>query len=222
MIDPKRVAIVIPCRGEGDISALVCSARRYGTVIIADDNAIDGNAMDGHQLHGLGARRVVIPADRHGFSEVYRLGIEYAASEGFDYIVEMDAGGSHNPQSIPNLLQCLIEGADLATGERFYVGDYVGHWKRRLLSQVGTVLFNWRNGTELYDATGGFIAYKREVIAHTHGVPFEAAMHWYQSEVRVRAIAAELTIVEVPIVYRASGSSLNVRSILEAARMLFR
>ena len=222
MIDPKRVAIVIPCRGETSVSALICSAARYGTVIVADDNAIDGHAMDGDVLRGLGARRVIIPADRHGFSEVYRQGIEYAAAEGFDYIVEMDAGGSHNPDSIPSLLHTLVEGADLATGERFYTGHFVGSWKRRLLSRVGTALFNWRNGTHWHDATGGFIAYKREAVAHTHATEFEAAMHWYQSEVRLRAMAAGLKIVEVPIVYRTSRSSLNFRSIAEAARLLLR
>lgn len=213
-----KTAIVIPCRGENMVTVLVERAAEYGDVFIADDNAIDGKVMKVPHP----AQRVEVPADRHGFSEAYRLGIVHAFESGYDYIVEMDAGGSHNPDSIPNLVRSLEEGADLATGERFNTGHFVGHWKRRLLSQVGTALFNWRNGTTFYDATGGFIAYKREAIVYTHGIPFEAAMHWYQSEVRLRALAADLKIVEVPIVYRASSSTLNFRGIAEAARLLFR
>ncbi len=217
----SQVAIVIPCRGENDVTDLIRRASKYGVVIIVDDNAIDGNAMDESAIRNAGARRLVIPAHRRGFSEVYREGIMYAAREGFEYIVEMDAGGSHNPDFIQFLLLTLADGADLATSERFNDGHFVGSWKRRMLSQGGTFLFNWRNGTHLHDATGGFIAYKCETIAYTHGVEFEAEMHWYQSEVRVRALAAGLKIVEVPIVYRSSSSSLNWRGILEASWMLF-
>lgn len=219
-----KTAIVIPCRGEGDVAPLIAEASKYGDVFIADDNAIDGTAMHVPEHIGpRGVRRVVVPADRHGFSEAYRLGIVAAFEADYDVIVEMDAGGSHDPASIPALVHALEAcDVDLVTGERFHAGEFHGHWKRRLLSRGGTALFNLRHGTRWHDATGGFIAYRREAIPQTHGRPFEAGMHWYQSEVRTRAMDAGLLIHEVPIVYRSSSSSLNWKGILEAARMLFR
>lgn len=214
-----KTAIVIPCRGEGDVAPLVMQAAKYGDVFIADDNAIDGTTM----LVPLAARRVPVPADRHGFSEAYRLGIVAAFEADYDVIVEMDAGGSHDPASIPALVRALDAcDVDMATGERFHAGEFHGHWKRKLLSRGGTALFNLRHGTRWHDATGGFIAYRRETIPHTHVRPFEAGMHWYQSEVRTRAMEAGLLIHEVPIVYRSSSSSLNWKGIMEAARLLFR
>lgn len=216
----KRVAIVIPCRGEGDISGLIEAASKHGDVFIADDNAIDGRTLLPYQYAG--AIRVAVPATRHGFSEAYRLGILAAYEAGYQVIIEMDAGGSHDPASIPQLLNRIDFGYDLVSGRRFDGGRYIGNWKRKLLSWVGTRLFNLRYGTNWADATGGFIAYRRESIPHTHGYPFEAGMHWYQSEVRVRARDSHLMQCEVPIVYRSSGSSLNWKGIWEACRLIFR
>ncbi len=212
--------VVIPCRNEEDtIYELVRQAQQWADeVIVANDGSTDRTAERARTAE---ARVVDVPSTRRGMAAVYVTGLKEALARGGQFIAEMDAGGSHNPYDLVRFWHELELGADMATGCRFGLegADYDGHWKRALLSWGGTKVINLRNGTHWHDATSGFIAYRASALVKILARPLESEGHFYQSEMRLRARALGLDMVEVPIVYKNSGSSLRWSSIREALRL---
>lgn len=212
------LTVVIPCRNEAlTIGTLVQEARGYADrVVVANDSSTDRTA---DWARDAGAEVVQVPTSRRGLVGVYVHGLQHALRDhaSDDIVVEMDAGGSHAPKYISALRAALVAGADVAAGTRFEKGSrYEGKLRRKALSWGGTVLTNMVHGTQFTDATSGFIAYRAPALQALLRVPYRASGHFYQTEVRLRAQALGLTLVEVPISYRNSSSSLNWRSIREA------
>lgn len=175
----------------------------------------------------------VLPCvNRRGLSDVYRAGIKAALGlREVSLIVEMDSGGSHHADSIGDFIKTVVDDrVDVAFGSRFMSVDssmhdscHNGSFKRRMLSFGGTVLTNIRYGTRFTDATSGFVAYRREAAERLHERQFESLGHYYQTELRLRAIQMGMRIAEVPIVYDGGvSSSLNWSGIREALAMTFR
>lgn len=214
-------AVAIPCRNEADsIGDLIRLARRHvDLVYVANDGSTDDTA---DVARAAGARVVDVPRDRAGLSAVYRAGLNAALVDGHNIILEMDAGGSHSPSSLPIFIQSLFGlDVDVAFGRRFGPkANYDGPFKRWALSRGGTILFNLRHGTEWFDATSGFIAYRRHALEQLLAKPWCAGGHFYQSEVRARSKELGLRLSEVPIRYVSSSSSLRPSSIVEALWML--
>jgi len=183
-----------------------------------------GDALSGLALRG-GARFIEVPFDRIGLAAVYRFGIQHVINhwpDYFNFIIEMDSGGSHNPVDIPAFINALAA-ADVVTGCRFGNGQHHAAWQRRLLSYAGTVTTNLRYGTRFTDATSGFIGYRREAAEVLHAEPWRSTGHYYQTELRLRALALGLRLAELPIVYEGgTGSSLNFAAIREAIKLTIR
>jgi len=217
-------AVMIPCRNEADsIGALVRETLKYAdSVFVANDNSTDNTAAE---AEAAGARVLSVPASRRGLVGTYTFGLRsvltIVGAENV-YIAEMDAGGSHDPKALPAFWNTLSAGADVAAGCRFGMptARYDGHWKRKALSWGGAKLTNLMHKTRFHDATSGFIAYRSEALAVLLSVPFQSAGHYYQTEMRLRARAFGLSLEEVPIVYKNSGSSLNWKSVVEALQMV--
>jgi dolichol-phosphate mannosyltransferase len=213
--------VVIPCRNESSsIEQLVTAALTHADhVFVANDGSTDTTA---DVATAAGATVISVPANRAGLAGVYACGLRAAlASHGeHAYIAEMDAGGSHDPAALPAFWAALHT-ADIAAGCRFNLpgAHYSGAWQRRLLSLGGTIVTNAINGTAFRDATSGFIAYRGTALARLLAAPWASTGHYYQTELRLRARQLGITIVEVPIHYRNSSSSLNWRSIVEALRL---
>lgn len=222
MIQPTMRVVMIPCRNEAaTIGSLVTEARQYAdAVLVADDSSADATA---DAARAAGAQVVAVPAGRPGLAGAYRCGLAAAlAAHGpAAHYLEMDAGGSHAPGAIPHFWLALTMGADVCAGARFGLrgAAYVGHWQRKALSYGGTLVTNARHGTHFHDATSGFIAYKGDALARLIRDPWKARGHYYQTELRLRALQLGLQVAEVGIAYRNSGSSLNWQSIREAARL---
>lgn len=216
----NKPAVVIPCKNEGDtIGEIVLQCRKHGCVVyVVDDSSTDNTAA----MATIAGARVIDAGPRRGMSDVYRKGLLVAMSAGHQWIFELDAGGSHDPADIPRFLAAAKgSGVDAVFGRRFGKdAAYLGKWKRRLLSWVGTLVFNLVHGASWQDATSGYILYSVNALFHTHTKPFVAAGHYYQSEVRLRLSAAGLTHAELPITYRNSKSWLRNSSITEAVRVL--
>lgn len=215
-------AVVIPAKNEAaTIAALVTHCRRHAElVVVADDGSTDATAVKARHA---GATVIAIPQDRPGMSSVYRGGALFTMipARGVQLVAEVDAGGSHDPEELPRFWAALST-ADVAFGRRFGPGaEHLGHWKRKALSLAGTVAFNLANNQGWHDACSGFVAYRREAGELLHAIEWRARGHFYQSEMRARAVAAGMRTVEVPITYRGgTGSSLNWRSIREALALL--
>lgn len=213
--------VVVPAKNEAvTIGALVRSARIFGAdlVIVADDASTDATASAATDA---GAVVLPVPTDRAGMAGVYVTGLRDALRRGADVIVEMDAGGSHDPAALTEFWDALTyDDADVAAGRRFGPeASYVGSRRRELLSRGGTLLTNFLHGTHFQDATSGYIAYRAAALDKLLTAPLKSRGHYYQTEMRLRAVTLGMRVVEVPIVYRNSSSSLNSTSIREALRL---
>ncbi len=188
---------------------VVDDASPDGTGIIADELATDDERV--HVLHRSG---------KAGLGAAYVAGFRWAAERGYDVVVEMDADGSHAPEQLPRLLQALRD-ADVVLGSRWVPGGKVVDWprSRQLLSRGGNAYTRLVLGLPLRDATGGYRAYRRQVLdalplqqVHSQGYCFQVDLAW-------RAWRAGNRVVEVPITFveRARGSSKMSRDIVVEA-----
>jgi len=127
---------------------------------------------------------------------------------GADSIIQLDAGGSHDPAQALSLLRRLI-GVDMVIGSRFMPGaHYTGNPKRKAMSQLASLMCNIKTGRCITDWTSGYRAFRREaieVLLHD----YQAKMHGWQIEVLGNALRVGLRVAEVPITYTAGQSSFN-------------
>ena len=156
-----------------------------------------------------------------GVISCYLYGFKKALEDDAGQILEMDGGGSHDPAEIPQFLEKLAEGYDCVWGSRFIEGGDISNHPlyRRLLSSGGTVLSNLVLGTSLKDMTSGFEAFTREVLERFDFDAFLSTGHMYQTEMRF--YCRNYKTIEVPIHYKGGGSSLKLKSVKEALRILF-
>lgn len=151
----------------------------------------------------------------------YLEGFRRALADGAEQIIEMDGGGSHQPEEIPQFIEKLGEGYECVWGSRFTDGGSVSHhpFYRRILSNGGTVLANLVLGTKLKDMTSGFEGFKREVLETLQLDRFLSTGHMYQTEMRY--YCRNRYAVEVPIHYVGGSSSLKFKFVTEALKILF-
>ena len=144
-------------------------------------------------------------------------GFAWAREHGYDVVVEMDADGSHAPEQLPRLLAAL-EHADLVLGTRWVPGGEVVNWprSRELLSRGGNTYTRLVLRLPLRDATGGYRAYRREVLDALPLDDVASQGYCFQVDLAWRAWTRWLRVVEVPITFveRERGESKMSRSIV--------
>lgn len=160
--------------------------------------------------------------EARGVATCYLYGFKVAIEEGADFIIEMDAGGSHNVADLPKFLNKLDEGYDCVWGSRFMKGGGVKDLPayRLFLSRGGTLLSNVVLGTRLKDMTSGYEAFRADVLKQLDLDKFLSTGHMYQTEMRY--YCRNEKAVEVPIVYVGSDTVLKFKSVTEALDILFR
>ena len=156
-----------------------------------------------------------------GVISCYLEGYRRALADGAECVLEMDGGGSHQPDEIPQFVERLEEGYDCVWGSRFTKGGGMSHQPlyRKILSSGGTILANLVLGTKLSDMTSGFEGFQAEVLQKLNLDKFLSTGHMYQTEMRF--YCRKLHCVEVPIHYIGGDSSLRFRSVTEALKILF-
>lgn len=156
-----------------------------------------------------------------GVVSCYLEGFRQAMKDGADYIIEMDGGGSHSPQEIPQFIDYLNKGYECVWGSRFVKGGGISRHSlyRRALSSGGTLLANLVLKTRLKDMTSGFEAFQRNILEHLALDKFLSTGHMYQTEMRY--YCRNFETIEVPIHYIGGSSSLKMKSVREAVRILF-
>jgi dolichol-phosphate mannosyltransferase len=165
--------------------------------------------------------KMIFHKESRGVITCYLHGFKMALLDGAERIIEMDGGGSHLPKEIPQFIEKLDEGYDCVWGSRFMPGgDITNHpWYRRVLSSGGTILSNLVLGTKLKDMTSGFEGFQREVLEKMDLDAFLSLGHMYQTEMRF--YCRNLNTIEVPINYVGSQSSIKMKSVTEALKLLF-
>jgi len=157
-----------------------------------------------------------------GVASCYLYGFKVALGSGATAVIEMDGGGSHQPAQIPDFLTKLSEGYDCVFGSRFVKGGSLENqpWSRRLLSKGGTALANIVLRTKLTDMTSGFEAFRAETLRALDLDAFLSRAHMFQTEMRY--YCRRFRWVEIPIRYVGGQSSLKLRTVFRALRILAR
>jgi len=165
--------------------------------------------------------KLLFHKESRGVITCYLYGFKIALEDGAERIIEMDGGGSHLPTEIPQFIDKLDEGYDCVWGSRFIPGgDITNHpWYRRILSSGGTVLANMVLGTKLKYMTSGFEGFQRKTLEMMDLDAFLSLGHIYQTEMRF--YCRNLKTIEVPINYIGSQSSIKLKSVTEALKLLF-
>ncbi len=166
--------------------------------------------------------KLIFHKESKGVITCYLYGFQMALRDGAERIIEMDGGGSHLPKEIPLFIEKLDEGYDCVWGARFMPGGDITNQPlyRRILSSGGTWLSNLMLGTRLKDMTSGFEGFQREILENMDLDAFLSLGHMYQTEMRY--YCRNKHTIEVPINYIGSQSSIKLKSVTEALRLLFR
>lgn len=169
-----------------------------------------------------GRVKCIFYKESRGVISCYLEGYRRALSDGAECVLEMDGGGSHQPDEIPQFIEKLEEGYDCVWGSRFTAGGEMSHQPlyRKILSSGGTILANIVLGTKLKDMTSGFEGFQAHVLNSMNLDRFLSTGHMYQTEMRY--YCRKLNCVEVPIHYIGGDSTLKLKSVVEALRILFK
>ncbi len=184
-------------------------------VLIIDDNSPDGTAQIVKELQQEKyANRLFLVerAGKQGLGTAYLAGFAWAVEHKYDYIFEMDADFSHNPNDLLRLYEACADGkADVAIGSRYVSGINVVNWpmSRVLLSYFASRYVRFVLGVNICDTTAGFICYKREVLETIERDKIRFKGYAFQIEMKFTAYQCGFKIVEVPIVFtnRVLGTS---------------
>jgi dolichol-phosphate mannosyltransferase len=200
--------VVIPTYCERDnLEALVREvlASIEADVLVVDDDSPDGTGQLADQLAAATDRVSVLHrrGAPRGLGCAYRDGFARALAAGHEFVVQMDADGSHNPAYLPELLAAAAR-ADLVIGSRYVPGGAAPDWTwtRRLISQGGSTYARWLLGLGVADVTGGFKCWRAEALRAVDPASAAARGFAFQIEMNHRAVRSGLRVIEVPIRFR--------------------
>lgn len=165
---------------------------------------------------------VIWAPENRGIADAYLRGHREALARGADWILEIDAGFSHQPSDIPLLFGKMDEGYDCVFGSRFSAGgslkdSSLGH---RVVSYGGTLLTNAFLGTKLHDMTSGFQLFSRNALEMILRRGIHARGPFFQTE--MKTYCRRLRIAEVPIQYSSASHHVGGKAISDALRNLGR
>jgi dolichol-phosphate mannosyltransferase len=203
-----------------------CRSRSFKSVsffAVLDNVSKDGTLELLRELERNEPRlRVVWAPENRSVVDAYLRGYREAIDGGCDWILEIDAGYSHQPSEIPQFFEKMDEGYDCVFGSRFCEGGRMEEspLKRRIISRGGSVLTNILLGTRLKDMTSGFEMFKRPVLEDVLERGIHSRGHFFQTE--IKAYCRGRRITEVPIHYRAASDSVNNKVLKDAFNNLWR
>lgn len=192
-------------------------------VLIIDDGSPDGtqNIVKELQLEYGGKLFMVERAGKQGLGTAYIHGFKWAIAHEYDYIFEMDADFSHNPDDLLKLRQACLDGADAVIGSRYINGVNVVNWpmSRVLMSYFASVYVRFITGINIQDATAGFMCYKRKVLETVQLDKIKFVGYAFQIEMKYTTIKHCFKLVEIPIIFtdRTLGTSKMSTSIFREA-----
>lgn len=222
---PARVCVIIPTYNEiANLPTAVAGVRAAvpsADVLIVDDSSPDGTGELADQLAAADQQvHVMHRAGKEGLGAAYLAGFAWGLSAGYDVLVEMDADGSHRAIDLPALLDAL-ENADVVLGSRWVDGGAVVNWprSREILSRGGNLYTRIALGIPLRDATGGFRAFRAEVLTDLDLESVASQGYCFQVDLAWRAMQRGFRVVEVPITFveRQQGTSKMNRAIVVEA-----
>lgn len=186
-------------------------------VLVVDDSSPDGTGQRVIELQSQHGSRLHLlsRAQKEGLGRAYLAGFEWGLGRDYEYICEIDADFSHDPQDIPRLVaRCAgTDGgpADVAIGSRYVKGINVVNWplSRILMSYCASLYVRIVSGMPVRDATAGFVCYRSEALRHLLRYPVRMRGYGFQIEMKYLAYRMGYRLSEVPIIFtdRTAGTS---------------
>jgi len=220
--------VIIPTYNEIEniesIIRSVLSQHKPFHVLVIDDNSPDHTAEKVIMLQSEFEGRLFLErrTGKLGLGTAYVHGFKWALEREYDFVFEMDADFSHNPNDLEKLYDaCHFGGADLAIGSRYVTGVNVVNWplSRVLMSYFASVYVQFITGMKIHDATAGFICYKRQVLEGINLDKIKFVGYAFQIEMKYRTYCKKFDIAEVPIIFtdRTKGQSKMSSAIFKEA-----
>ena len=216
-IQMDRKVVIIPTYNEKEnIEAIirkVFSLEGGYHILIIDDGSPDGTAgIVRHLQESFPERLFLIErAGKQGLGTAYLTGFRWSLAQGYDYIFEMDADFSHNPDDLDRLWQACRDGADLAIGSRYCDGVSVVNWPigRIIMSYYASVYVRKVLGMKIFDCTAGFKCYSRKVLETIDLDAVRMKGYGFQIEMKYTTFRLGFRLAEVPIIFinRKEGTS---------------
>ncbi len=228
----ERGLVIVPTYNESEniarIVPLILAQDPRLDVLVVDDNSPDGTGRMADAIAAEHPRvHVLHRAGKEGLGRAYLAGFQWALERPYQFIFEMDADFSHDPNHLPEFL-AAVQGADLVLGSRYRDGKVtVVNWPitRLLLSYGANIYARAITGLRLGDATGGFKCFRREVLLSIPLHEVRSNGYAFQIEMSFRAWKRGFRIAEIPIVFhdRTEGESKMSKGIVrEAIWMVWR
>jgi dolichol-phosphate mannosyltransferase len=210
------VLVIVPTYNELESLAAILGRIRQSVpeadVLVVDDASPDGTGELADTIAADDPGITVLHrAAKQGLGVAYRAGFEHALSAGYDYVVEMDADGSHDPADLPRMLELARNGADLVIGSRWVPGGRVLNWPwiRQAISRTGNAYSRTILGSRIRDLTSGFRVFDASALRSIDLASVSSQGYCFQVELAWVLERAGKRVAEHPIVFveRAAGRS---------------
>ncbi|MBD0823638.1 polyprenol monophosphomannose synthase [Aestuariibaculum marinum] len=193
-------------------------------VLIVDDNSPDLTGLKVKELQTEFSNRLFLEErkEKSGLGTAYIHGFKWCLERTYEYIFEMDADFSHNPEDLVRLYEaCHETNADLAIGSRYVTGVNVVNWpmSRVLMSYFASKYVRLITGMKIHDTTAGFVCYKRKVLEAIDLNNIKFIGYAFQIEMKFKAYLKDFKIAEVPVIFtdRTKGESKLSSGIISEA-----
>ena len=224
----EKKLVIIPTYNEieniAKIIAAVFAIPGAYHILVIDDGSPDGTAAAVKELQAVHPDRLFLVerSGKLGLGTAYVTGFKWAIARDYEYIFEMDADFSHNPDDLPRLLAACTEGgADMSVGSRYCDGINVVNWplSRIMMSYCASIYVRTVLGFKIFDSTAGFVCYSRKVLETLDLDAVRMKGYGFQIELKYTAHKLGFRIAEVPVVFvnRKEGTSKMSGSIFGEA-----
>ncbi|WP_108804890.1 polyprenol monophosphomannose synthase [Aquimarina sp. Aq107] len=202
----------------------VLALQRDFDILIVDDNSPDGTAAKVKVLQEEYPEHLFLleREGKLGLGTAYITGFKWALEKSYEYIFEMDADFSHNPNDLIRLYNACAKGtSQVAVGSRYVTGVNVVNWpmSRVLLSWLASKYVRFITGMNIHDTTAGFVCYKREVLEKIDLNKIKFVGYAFQIEMKYKAYLSKFKIKEIPVIFtdRTRGTSKMSKGIISEA-----
>jgi dolichol-phosphate mannosyltransferase len=229
---PDRVLVIVPTYNErfniARIIPAILAQDPSLEILVVDDASPDGTGAIVDAIAASNARvHILHRAGKLGLGTAYIAGFRWALERKYDLVFEMDADFSHNPERLPEFLEAIKE-SDVVLGSRYQDGHVnVVNWpmSRLFLSYAANVYARLITGLPVFDTTGGFKCFRRNVLETIDLNSVQSNGYAFQIEMSYRAWKRGFRLLEIPIIFvdRTEGvSKMSKKIVREAVWMVWR
>jgi len=225
----EKTLVIIPTFNELEnlpliIDRLLTAEPQRVNVLVVDDSSPDGTGDKAEELAANDDRIHVMHREgKGGLAGAYVAGFKWGLERDYEILCEMDADGSHAPEQLHLLLDRIDNGAEMVLGSRYVRGGKTVNWpvSRQLLSRGGNIYSSLALGAGLSDITGGYRAYRRDVLEEIDLDTLGVAGYVFQVDLAFRAVELGFDVREVPITFteRELGESKMSGNIVTEAML---